>query len=202
MRPSSMWLCPRIDKIRRASSTTFKWKLLLQLDRLLPTPPQTRRMKTGSQLKTWATTIKEDLEPPSWPRVFGFARWRKGRVKVPSELAQDRRAWRSSPCDVVNSIGDVSSTRPGESRRKYNQVSVPAQYKRPLMPARVLSIDSCAYVISLHGPSERRVPPAPIKKPEWSSRLRGQRKILSTQPHGTTEHERHLAIWFRSLYFP
>ncbi len=42
------------------------------------------------------------------------------------------------------------------------------------------------------GQSERRVPPAPIRTPEWSSRLSGQRRILFTQPRVTPEHERHL----------
>ncbi len=68
---------------------------------------------TGGQLKTWATTIKADLEPISGPRVFGHARWRKGWVKVSSELAQDRRAWSASVGDVVNAVGDADSTRPG-----------------------------------------------------------------------------------------
>ncbi len=61
-------------------------------DLLLLTPPRTWRRRAGGQLKTWATTIKADLEPISGPRVFGHARWRQGWVKVSSELAQDRRA--------------------------------------------------------------------------------------------------------------
>ncbi len=61
-------------------------------DLLLPTPPRTWRRPAGGQLKTWATTIKADLEPISGPRVFGHARWRQDWVKVSSELAQDRRA--------------------------------------------------------------------------------------------------------------
>ncbi len=63
-------------------------------------------VRSGGQLKTWATKTKADLEPISGPRVFGHARWRKDWVKVSSELAQDRR-------DVVNAIGDAGSTRPG-----------------------------------------------------------------------------------------
>ncbi len=59
---------------------------------LLPTPPRTWRRRAGGQLKTWATTIKADLEPISGPKVFGHARWRQDWVKVSSELAQDRRA--------------------------------------------------------------------------------------------------------------
>ncbi len=32
------------------------------------------RRRPGGQLKTWATTIKTDLEPVSGPRLFGLAR--------------------------------------------------------------------------------------------------------------------------------
>ncbi len=42
-------------------------------DLLLPTPPRVWRRRTRGQLKTWATTIKSDLEPLSGPRVFGHA---------------------------------------------------------------------------------------------------------------------------------
>ncbi len=69
-------------------------------------------LPTLSQLKTWATTIKADLEPLSGPRVFGHARWRKDWVKVSSELAHNRRAWSAAVRDVVNAIGDADSTRP------------------------------------------------------------------------------------------
>ncbi len=82
-------------------------------DLLLPTPPRTWRRRAGGQLKTWATTIKADLESISGPRVFGHARWKKEWVKVSSELAQDRRAWNASVRSVVNAIGDAGSTRPG-----------------------------------------------------------------------------------------
>ncbi len=68
---------------------------------------------SGGQLKTWATTIKADLEPISGLRVVGHARWRKDWVNVSSELAQDRRAWSASVRDVVNAISDAGSTRPG-----------------------------------------------------------------------------------------
>ncbi len=56
----------------------------------------------GGHLKIWATMIKADLEPIFGPRVFGHARWRKGGVKVSSELAQDLPAWSASVRDVVN----------------------------------------------------------------------------------------------------
>ncbi len=76
-------------------------------DLFLPTPPRMWRRRAGGQLKTWATTIKTDLEPISGPRVFDHARWRKDWVKVPSKLAQDRRAWSASVRDVVNAISDA-----------------------------------------------------------------------------------------------
>ncbi len=87
-------------------------------DLLLPIPPRTWRRRAGGQLKTWAITIKVNLEPLSGPRVFGHVRWRKDWVKFSSELAQNRRAWIASTRDVVNSIGDVGSTRPDASISK------------------------------------------------------------------------------------
>ncbi len=81
-------------------------------DLLLPTSPRTWRRRTEGQLKTWATTIKADLEPTSGLRVFDHARWRKEWVKVSSELAQDRRAWGASVRGVVNLIGDAGSNNP------------------------------------------------------------------------------------------
>ncbi len=82
---------------------------------LLPTPPRMWRRRVGGQLKTWATTIKADLEPISGPRFFSHTRWRKGWVNLSSGLAQDRRAWSASVRDVVNTIG--------ECRRKYKKES-------------------------------------------------------------------------------
>ncbi len=51
------------------------------------------------------------------------------------------------------------------------------------------------------GQSERRSPPAPIRTPEWSSRLSDQRRILFTQPRGTPEQERQLVISCLRMYF-
>ncbi len=50
---------------------------------------------------------------------------------------------------------------------------------------QLISIDSRPYVSGLcarAGQSERHAPPAPIRTPEWSSRLSVQRLILFTQP--------------------
>ncbi len=87
-------------------------------DLLLPTLPCTWRRRAGGKLKTWATTIKADLEPISGRRIFGNARWRKDWRKVFSELAQDRRAWSASVRDVFNAIFDAGSTRPDASKGK------------------------------------------------------------------------------------
>ncbi len=65
------------------------------------------------QLMACATTIKADLEPLSGRPVLGHVRWRKVWAKFSSELAHDRRAWGALFSDVVNSIGDAGSTRPG-----------------------------------------------------------------------------------------
>ncbi len=54
-----------------------------------------------------------DLEALFGPRVFGYSRWRKDWLKVFNELAQDRRIRVAFVSDVVNSIGDAGSTRPG-----------------------------------------------------------------------------------------
>ncbi len=43
-------------------------------DPLLDTLPRTWRRRAGDQLKTWATTIKANLEPIYGPRVFDHAR--------------------------------------------------------------------------------------------------------------------------------
>ncbi len=60
----------------------------------------------------------------------------------------------------------------------------------------ILVLTSLAYTRS--GQSERRVPSAPIRMPERSSRLSGQRRIPVTQPRVTPEHERQLVTSFRS----
>ncbi len=83
------------------------------------TSPRTWRWRTEDQLKTWTTTIKADLETLTGPRFFGYARRGKGWVKVPSELAEDHRAWVAFIQSVINSISGTSSTRPDEFCQKY-----------------------------------------------------------------------------------
>ncbi len=59
------WFC---HAARRPESELIK-------DLLHPIAPRTWRRRAGGQLKTWAITIKADLEPLSGPR-----RWRKDWV--------------------------------------------------------------------------------------------------------------------------
>ncbi len=68
---------------------------------LLTTPPRKWRRRGGRQLMTCETTVKADLESQSGRRVFGHARWRKDRVKIPSELARDRQPWNASVQEVM-----------------------------------------------------------------------------------------------------
>ncbi len=42
-----------------------------------PDPPAHWRKKCGGQLKTWMTTLKEDLARLSGPDVFGLRRWNR-----------------------------------------------------------------------------------------------------------------------------
>ncbi len=78
------------------------------------------------------------------------------------------------------------------------RMSLHAFYR--LLLARVLPIASRANANS-SGQSERLVPPAPIRTPELSSRLNGQRRILFRQPRATTKPERYIVTSFRRLYF-
>ncbi len=82
---------------------------------------------------------------------------------------------------------------------------------KPLVPAHVqsialrsiLALTLLAYMRA--GQPERRVSPAPIRIPEWSSRLSSQRQSLFTQPRGTTEHRSEDCIFpntFSCLIYP
>lgn len=81
-------------------------------DCLLPRPLPGWRKRAGGQLKTWATTLKEDLEPISGPNVVGLRRWKRDWAEIGVELAQDRRSWAAAERDASNVLGDAGSTRP------------------------------------------------------------------------------------------
>ncbi len=66
-----------------------------------------QRKQTGRQLKAWATVLKGNLEPLPFPRVFGYARWRKGRLNKSGEFATEPRPWDTSIKDNVNAIDEA-----------------------------------------------------------------------------------------------
>ena len=55
-------------------------------DVIAPEPPATWRMRRGGQLKTWATTVKEDLALLSGPAVVGLKQWKKQWFAISAEL--------------------------------------------------------------------------------------------------------------------
>ncbi len=55
-----------------------------------PDVPRTWRRRTGGQLKTWATTLKEDLVRHIGPAVVGIRRWNKEWASLAKGLTQDR----------------------------------------------------------------------------------------------------------------
>ncbi len=57
-----------------------------------PDVPRTWRRRTGGQLKTWATTLKEHLVRLIGPAVVGIRRWNKEWASLVMDLTQDRRA--------------------------------------------------------------------------------------------------------------
>ncbi len=69
-----------------------------------------RKISLPTNCRMWATTVKAALEPLSGQRVFGYAQWRKDWVNIPSEVAQDRRAWCASVRKVENSFDDIDSS--------------------------------------------------------------------------------------------
>ncbi len=102
---------------------------------LLTTPPRTWRRRAGSQLMTFETTVRADLEPHSGRRVFGHARWRKDWVKISSELVRDRQPWNASVQEVMYSLCDDSSTHLSECRHKCVSVSDRHIYWGQALPA-------------------------------------------------------------------
>ena len=62
-------------------------------DVLPPAAPSlpNKRKRIGGQLKTWASTIKDDLAGLSGPQVLGLRRWNRYWLAISCDLAQDQR---------------------------------------------------------------------------------------------------------------
>ncbi len=76
-----------------------------------PEPPAQWRKKRGGQLKTWMTTLKEDLARLSGPDVFRLRRWNRDWMTIGIAWAQDRRAWAAAVRDAVVAM-DAGATAP------------------------------------------------------------------------------------------
>ena len=60
-------------------------------DVLLPHSLSNWRKRVARQLKTWASTIKDDLAVLSGPQVVGLRRWSRDWLAISCDLAQDQR---------------------------------------------------------------------------------------------------------------
>ncbi len=65
---------------------------------------QTWRKRTGGQLKTSTTTLKEDLVRLIAPAVVGIRRWSKEWASIVTDLAQNCCAWSAAVRDAVNDM--------------------------------------------------------------------------------------------------
>ena len=90
-------------------------------DLLLPTSLPNCRKRVGGQLKTWASTIKDDLAALSGPQVVGLRWWNRDWLAISCNLAQDPRTWAAMVWDTVLAREKAGSTR---SERKPIQVQV------------------------------------------------------------------------------
>ncbi|MDY6930075.1 MAG: reverse transcriptase family protein [Pseudomonadota bacterium] len=77
------------------------------------TPRETWRKRLGGQLKTWTTTIKQDLALITGPQVHGLRPWNRNWLQLSVDFAQNRSAWAAAVRDVVNGREEASSIRPG-----------------------------------------------------------------------------------------
>ncbi len=58
-----------------------------------PDVPRTWRKRTGGQLKTCTTTLKEDLVRLNGPVVVDIRKWNEELASLAMDLVQDRRVW-------------------------------------------------------------------------------------------------------------
>ena len=82
-------------------------------DVLLPTSFLNWQKHISGKLKTWASTIKDDLAVLSGPQVAGLWRWNRDWLAISCDLAQDRRMWVAIVWDAVLAREEADSTWPG-----------------------------------------------------------------------------------------
>ena len=78
-----------------------------------PTSFPNWRKHIGGQLKTWASTIKNDLAALSGPQVVGLWWWNRNWLAISCHLAQDQWTWAAIVWDAVLAQEESSSTRSG-----------------------------------------------------------------------------------------
>ncbi len=86
----------------------MSWMLLsdMGLSRgfILTSPSRVWCRRSGGQLKTGTSELKENLEPGS--RIFDYARWRREWVTMSGHIAHEHQVWAALIMDVANSIGE------------------------------------------------------------------------------------------------
>ena len=80
---------------------------------LLPPSLPNWRKRIGGQLRTWASTIKDDLAALSGPQVVGLRRYYRDWLAISCDLAQDQRTWAAMVRDTVLAREEAGSTQPG-----------------------------------------------------------------------------------------
>ena len=91
-----------LGHVLRSPTTDFKRKVLA--------PQQCRgwRHRHGGQLKTWLTTIKQDVDVLGLSSVYGLRNWNANWINIVSELASDRRQWSVTVRDIVQSSSSIN----------------------------------------------------------------------------------------------
>ena len=75
----------------------------LTIETRLSSPLRGWKRRQGGQIKTWAKTILQDLEPFGGAALYGRKRWEKERPSLLEPIAIDRHQWRALIRDIMNS---------------------------------------------------------------------------------------------------
>nr|VZH93430.1 unnamed protein product [Spirometra erinaceieuropaei] len=59
------------------------------------------RRRRGGQFKTWLDTVRQDMEGPLGPSVFGLRRGRREWVELSRSATADSHAWRGTVLDII-----------------------------------------------------------------------------------------------------
>lgn len=76
-------------------------------------------------MKTWASTIKDDLALLSGPQVVGLRRWNREWLAISCDLAQDRRALAAMVRDAVLAREEAGSTDTSQVKISHKNCNKP-----------------------------------------------------------------------------